>query len=344
MPSSPMLTVGMPVYNADRFLAKSLDSILQQTFADFELLISDNASTDRTEAICLEYASRDKRIRYFRNERNMGAGWNFRRVYSQANGKYYKQAAHDDFLEPTFLEECIKALEADPGLVLAHARTRIVSRTGELVEYYSSPLRFDSPDPLIRWHDLLLNDHMCFQIFGVFRMDALRRCPPQGSYVNSDGILLAQIGFLGRFWESEKFLFISTRHENQSMQTVPARLKSKGFRLIRRHGTLPCPEWWDPTKSRGINFPELRQLCEYAASVKRAPLSFAQKLHAYFLLLPWTQKHFRRITKDLLIAADQIIFNYQNRDAAHRGEKQSAGQHPTSDMELTTQAQGGKTV
>jgi hypothetical protein len=78
--------------------------------------------------------------------------------------------------------------------------------------------------------------------------------------------------------------------------------------------------------------------------VKRAPLPFAQKLHAYFLLLPWTQKHFRRITKDLLIAADQIIFNYQNRDAAQRGEKRSAGQHPTSDMELTTEAQGGKTV
>ena len=67
MPSSPMLTVGMPVYNADSFLAKSLDSILSQTFTDFELLISDNASTDRTEEICQEYASRDKRIRYFRN-------------------------------------------------------------------------------------------------------------------------------------------------------------------------------------------------------------------------------------------------------------------------------------
>jgi len=344
MPSSPLLTVGMPVYNADRFLAKSLDSILRQSFTDFELLISDNASTDRTEEICREYTSRDKRIRYFRNEKNMGAGWNFRRVYSEATGKYYKQAAHDDFLEPTFLEECITALEADPNLVLAHARTKVVSQKGELVEYYSSPLRFDSPDPLIRWHDLLLNDHMCFQIFGVFRMNALRQCPPQGSYVNSDGVLLAQMGFLGCFWESDRFLFISTRHENQSMQTVPVRLKSEGFRLIRRHGTLPCPEWWDPAKSHSVSFPEFRQLYEYAASVKRAPLSFAQKLHACSLLLPWTQKHFRRITKDLLIAADQIIFNYQNWRAAQRLETPGPEPHPTSDLELTTQAQGGKTV
>lgn len=344
MPSSPMLTVGMPVYNADRFLAKSLDSILSQTFTDFKLLISDNASTDRTEEICREYASRDKRIQYSRNEKNMGAGWNFRRVYSQATGKYYKQAAHDDFLEPTFLEECITALEANPSLVLAHARTKVVSPTGEVVEYYNLPLRFDSPDPLVRWHDLLLNDHMCFQIFGVFRLATLRQCPPQGSYVNSDGVLLAQVGFLGRFWESDKFLFISTRHENQSMQTVPVRLKSDGFRLIRRHGTLPCPEWWDPAKSHAVNFPELRQLYEYAASVKRAPLSFVQKLHAYSLLFPWTKKHFRRITKDLLIAADQIIFNYQNRRAARRLETLSPGANVKSDMELTTQAQGGKTV
>ncbi len=82
MPSSPSITIGMPIYNGDRFLIKTLDSYLKQTFTDFELIISDNASTDSTEKICREFASRDKRIQYFRNEKNMGAGWNFRRVYS----------------------------------------------------------------------------------------------------------------------------------------------------------------------------------------------------------------------------------------------------------------------
>src|ERR1700758_5314726 len=134
MPTSPSLTIGMPIYNAERFLAKTLDCFLRQTFTDFELIISDNASTDSTEEICHEYARRDRRIRYFRNEKNMGAGWNFRRVYSMATGKYYKQAAHDDFIEPTFLERCIAALEADPGLALAHTRTRTVSPTGAPVE------------------------------------------------------------------------------------------------------------------------------------------------------------------------------------------------------------------
>jgi glycosyltransferase involved in cell wall biosynthesis len=339
-----MLTVGMPVYNAETFIAKALDSFLGQTFKNFELYISDNASTDHTEEICRQYAARDQRIRYFRNATNMGAGWNFRRVYSLANGKYYKSAAHDDFLEPTFLEECIAALEADPGLILAHARTKVVSPVGDLVEYYNWPLRFDSPDPLVRWHDLLLNDHMCFPIFGVFRLDLLRHCPPQGSYVNSDGVLLAQAGLIGRFWESDKFLFISTRHENQSSQTAPARLKSQGFRLIRRHGTLPCPEWWDPAKTHAVTFPEFRQFYEYAASVKRATLSPSQKVHAYVLLLPWVKKHFRRMMKDLVIGADQILFNYQNRRAARQLEKQSRATQTDADVKFTAKTRGDRTV
>jgi glycosyltransferase involved in cell wall biosynthesis len=344
MPSSPSITIGMPIYNGERFLAKTLDSFLRQTFTDFELVISDNASTDNTGAICREYGRRDKRIRYFRNEKNMGAGWNFRRVYSMATGKYYKQAAHDDFLEPTFLEECIAALEADPGLVLAHTRTRTVSFAGEPVECENPPLRFDSPDPLVRWHDLLLNDHMCFEIFGVFRLDALRQCPPQGSYVNSDGVLLAQVALLGRFWESDKVLFINTRHESQSAQTVPVRLKAGGFRLIRRHGTLPCPEWWDPSKSRAVTFPELRQFYEYIASVKRAPLSASQKLHAYALMMTWTKRHFRRMMKDLVIAADQILFNYQNSRAARRLETQGTEKERETEVKLPAEARGGKTA
>jgi hypothetical protein len=150
--------------------------------------------------------------------------------------------------------------------------------------------------------------------------------------VNADGVLLAQAGLIGRFWESDKFLFINTRHENQSSQTAPARLKSQGFRLIRRHGTLPSPEWWDPTKTHAVTFPELRQLYEYAASVKRATLSPWQKVRAYVLLLPWAKKHFRRMMKDLVIAADQILFNYQNRRAARRLETQNRATKMRSDL------------
>jgi glycosyltransferase involved in cell wall biosynthesis len=88
----PRLSIGMPVFNGEKYLKEALDSILAQTYSDFELLISDNASTDRTEQICREYAAKDRRIRYYRNEKNIGAPKNFNRVFELSSGKYFRWA------------------------------------------------------------------------------------------------------------------------------------------------------------------------------------------------------------------------------------------------------------
>jgi glycosyltransferase involved in cell wall biosynthesis len=311
MSAKPLVSIGLMVYNGGRFLRGTLDSLLSQTFTNFELIISDNCSTDDTPAICVEYAGRDSRIRYYRAERNMGAGWNTRKVLSLATAKYFKLAAHDDRCEPRFLERCVEALERDPFLVLAYPKARVVDEDGIFVENYDWPLRTSSPDPKIRYHDLLLNDHLCLQFFGVIRLAALRKLPPPGSYVNSDGVILAQLGLLGAFCEVPEILFISTRHGGQSSKTPPTRVKVKGFRLTRRHGTLPCPEWWDPSTAKAITFPEWRQLREYFLSVGYGDLSFSQRLRCYLMLLPWIKKHFRRMMKDLVIAADQLLYNLQ---------------------------------
>jgi glycosyltransferase involved in cell wall biosynthesis len=311
MTSLPLLSIGLFVYNGEPFLKETLDSILAQTFRDFELIISDNASTDATQQICENYAAADSRIRYFKNQTNMGAGWNIRRVFSLAAGKYFKWAACDDLYETNFLSRCIDALEHDSSLVVAHARTRVIDERGNFIENYNWPMQVDSPDPVTRFREMLLNDHMCYQIFGVMRRDALLHVPPQGSYVNSDGVLLAQMSFLGRFYEDPEFLFISRRHENQSSQTLPVRLKKRRFRLTNRYGTLPCPEWWDPNKAKSFEYPEWRQLKEYYGSIMRAPVTDGQRLRSLFLLVPWVLKHFRRMMKDLVIAADQVLYNFQ---------------------------------
>jgi glycosyltransferase involved in cell wall biosynthesis len=311
MTSSPLLSIGLFVYNGEPFLQETLDSILAQTFRDFELIISDNASSDATQQICENYAAADSRIRYFKNPTNMGAGWNIRRVFCLATGKYFKWAACDDLYESNFLSKCIDALERDSSLVVAHARTRVIDERGNFIEDYNWPMLVDSPDPVIRFREMLLNDHMCYQIFGVMRREALLQIPPQGSYVNSDGVLLAQMSFLGRFHEDSEFLFISRRHENQSSQTLPVRLKKRRFRLTNRYGTLPCPEWWDPNKAKSFEYPEWRQLKEYYGSIMRAPVTDGQRLRSSLLLVPWILKHFRRMMKDLVIAADQVLYNFQ---------------------------------
>lgn len=114
-----LVSIGMPVYNGERYIVEALDSLLAQDYENFELIISDNASTDRTQGICLEYTSRDKRIRYYRNETNMGALWNFNRVFELSSGEYFMWASHDDLWRPHFISELVGLLEATPSAVLA---------------------------------------------------------------------------------------------------------------------------------------------------------------------------------------------------------------------------------
>ena len=109
--NKPRVSIGMPVFNGENYLAEALDSLLTQTFSDFELIISDNASTDKTEEICRAYAVRDQRIRYFRNQENLGASRNYNRVFELSSGEYFKWAAHDDLCAPEFLGRCVDVLD-----------------------------------------------------------------------------------------------------------------------------------------------------------------------------------------------------------------------------------------
>jgi glycosyltransferase involved in cell wall biosynthesis len=312
MNSTPLVSVGVFVYNGERYLEEALHSILNQTFTDFELIISDNASTDRTGAIAEAYARRDDRIRYHRNEKNMGAGFNARRVYELAIGKYFKWAAVDDLVEPDLLRRCVEVLESDPGCVVAYASTKEVDENGTFIKNYVTPMKADSADPVARFREMLLISSWCYQIYGVMRMSALRQIPPQGMYVNGDGVLLARLSLIGRFYEIPEHLFISRHHSAQSIRTLPVRLKQSGrFRLTNRYCVLPPPEWWNPAKTRALTFPEFRLLLEYFLSIYRSPLGAGQKLRCYSMLLPWIKIHSRHMLKDLLIAADQALYNLQ---------------------------------
>lgn len=312
MNPAPLVSVGLFVYNGERFIEEALQSILNQTFTDFELIISDNASTDRTGEIAQAYAQCDSRIRYYRAEKNMGAGWNARRVYELATGKYFKWAAVDDLLAPDMLRQCVEILEDDANCVVAYARTKEVDEKGAFIKNYITPIRTDYDDPVARFREMLMTGgHMCYQIYGVMRTSALRQIPPQGIYVNGDGVLLARMSLLGRFYEVPEYLFISRRHIGQSSTILPTRLTQPRFRLTNRHCTLPSPEWWDPEKTRALTFPEFRLLLEYFLSIYRTPLKAGQKLRCYSLMFPWIKMHFRPMMKDLVVAADQVLYNLQ---------------------------------
>src|SRR5690606_4946715 len=132
-------SIGLPVYNAQAYLAHALDSLLGQTYRDFELVISDNASTDRTEAICRDYAARDARVRYVRQAENQGANWNFNEVFRLARGELFKWAASDDLCEPTLMEKCVAVLDARPDVMGVQATTVEIGPDGRRLDEGDEP-------------------------------------------------------------------------------------------------------------------------------------------------------------------------------------------------------------
>lgn len=114
---TPKLSIGLPVYNGEKFISQILDNLLSQTFADFELMISDNNSTDKTSEICMKYAEKDDRIRYMRQKENLGATKNFHFVLQQAKSPYFMWASADDIQEPTFIEKNLRILDSNSNLI-----------------------------------------------------------------------------------------------------------------------------------------------------------------------------------------------------------------------------------
>ena len=144
-PAMPRVSVGMPIFNSARFIRQAVDSVLGQLFTDFELIISDNASTDDTSVICQEYAMRDKRIRYFRQGENKGAHFNFNFVLAQARGEYFMWAAYDDKWDSTCLLKYTSVLDDDKDVNLVFCNYRSYNHvTGSTSRYIVLPSMLDN--------------------------------------------------------------------------------------------------------------------------------------------------------------------------------------------------------
>jgi glycosyltransferase involved in cell wall biosynthesis len=174
--STPILSIGVPVFNGEPYITQSLASILGQTFTNFEVIVSDNASTDGTGDICRSHEVRDKRIRYSRNSTNIGLLLNFRRVLDLATGKYFMWAACDDYWSPNYVETLLACLQQHPEAVLAAGRIHFVDPSGlERTDI----LPDDPPAPGMRPHvdtaKQLLSQNAFGWLHGVFRREALIR-------------------------------------------------------------------------------------------------------------------------------------------------------------------------
>ena len=245
----PTVSFGMPVFNGEKYIEEAIESILSQTFDDFEFIICDNASTDRTKQICKNFQSKDKRIEYYRNENNIGAAANFNKCFKLSKGKYFKWAAHDDVIAPDYLKECIKVLENDISVVLCHTDAEFIDSKGQFLCSYKPRLKnISSFKKWVRFRDLISLDHYCIDIFGVIRSEVLSKTKLIDNYIESDRTLFVEIGLEGRFYRIPKILFYSREHAERSVRAID--LQERGF-------------WWNPVLSGRIFLPRCRLPLEY---------------------------------------------------------------------------------
>jgi glycosyltransferase involved in cell wall biosynthesis len=273
------VSIGVPVYNGEKYLATTLDALLAQSFKDFEILIGDNASTDRTGEIGRSYQNKDSRVRYIRNEQNLGAARNYNRLFEMSSAPLFKWAACDDLHEPLFLERCVDAFYNDPGIVLSHTYLRMIDEKGEALRYDRArcclidtagrpvppPDRHhvaEAVEPEVRFREVLSHVWWCFQCFGVVRRDALLRTSGHGNYWGADKVLIAELALQGRFHQVPEQLFAQRIHDECSFG-------AKDIHQLEEH--------IDTAGSRGLY--HFLMFKDYLKLVATADLSLRERMH-----------------------------------------------------------------
>ncbi len=289
----PRVTVAVPVYNGDKYVSEAVDSILAQTFQDFEIIICDNASTDRTEEICRGYAARDPRVTYYRNEVNRGIHRNFTRAVRLSRGEYFIWLSHDDKLAPAFLERCVAALDGDPSVVLAYPKAIDIDEHGNHIAYKEQTLNVSSAKPHERFRELIRMEHNCEASLGLIRGDVLRRTEVLGNYADADRVLLAELALHGYYFRVPEFLFLHREHPFRETNVYPTRFE--------RTASL------NPEKPVRIVFPHFRQFGEYLLRIRRAPLSWRDRIRCCWEMFRWVGRYWKRLVADVKVVISYIL-------------------------------------
>lgn len=212
--TSQRVSLGMPVHNGEQYIGQALESLLSQTHENFELVISDNASTDRTWEICQSYASRDERIRLYRNRVNIGAVANFNRVLALSRSPFFMWAACDDLWEPTFIQRLLGSLNSDPDAILAFSAFNSIGRRGTESKTHPDFIDLCSRELFARLHSYLLLEEYLGKanlIYGLMRRNALQeaggfRVWGEGSW-GQDMLVVFRLLSLGGLVLSRDLLF-----------------------------------------------------------------------------------------------------------------------------------------
>ena len=280
-----LLSVGMPAYNSEKDIRDAIESVLNQTFTDFEFIISDNASTDSTQCICEEYASKDPRIKYVRNDENIGVTGNYNAVFELSSGKYFKWASSNDYCAPSFFEKCINMLELNPDAVLAFPRTRLYSKGIDKQFNYTDSLATTSDSPEERMLHIIDNIRLNNILNGVIRSSALQKTHLHLPFFASDSCLMCELALYGKFLEVPEYLFYR-RMDEESSTAMQAESALVGH--------------FKPNRKKPMRFQNWRIHLYYFSAAFNAELSFREIISLDLELIRRMYWQKNRLLKDFL--------------------------------------------
>jgi glycosyltransferase involved in cell wall biosynthesis len=287
---TPRVSIGMTVDNGAAHLKAALDGLLNQTFGDFELIISDDGSSDESESICRDYATHHPRIRYYRENENRGPFWNTNRVFELSRGEYFKWSTHDDVSAPTFLARCVELLDGDASLAWCHTLTSHIDESGRVLPAVDDPdipegqaafsLVANDPEspkhtrrsarPHERFSGVVLGSHWCSDGYGLFRSEAVRRTRLLLPCYGAGKVLIAEVALQGRFEEVPEVLFFDHLRETATADQMTA---------VQREAFI------GPTTPVAMAVSRLRLLHEYVRAIRHAGLPLAEQLRCMAVLV-----------------------------------------------------------
>lgn len=272
----PLVTIGMPVYNGELYIAEAIDSILNQSYQQLELVISDNASTDGTEQICRSYAQKDPRVRYYRFDRNYGAAKNYNHTFELAKGKYFKWAAHDDLIAPEYIEKCVNVLEKYERVGLCQTCKVIINQHGERrrgSNYFNTERGnlYKNYVSFLRYFRFIQDDADI--VFGVFRSGVLSKTELIGNYHSADFVLTAHMILMSEIHIIEEELFYRRIHSNIS--------------TCQNVSNAEIEKWYDTSKQEHDLFPTFLWFNKFSEFILRSEMSSIQKAASILKTMNW---------------------------------------------------------
>jgi len=262
----PRVSIGMPVYNREKYVGASIEAHLNQTFGDFELILTDNCSTDRSEEVCRSYAEKDPRVKYYRNPVNLGAAGNYRRCWELSTGEYFRWNPSDDFISPNLLERAVDILDQDPSVFVAYPRTKLVDAAGNVTGDFEEGLHLMQDRPSERWKAVHKNLRLGNLHYGLNRAEKFKNTGLLRNYSGGDFPLIAEMSLYGKFYEIQDAFFYRRMHEEAS-----SALKSGADVMA----------FYDPKKREELFLYNWVHWGANLRSAARAPIPFSEKMAIY---------------------------------------------------------------